>query len=388
MLDSSINLLEELNSISKIHWLDRDDIDQIMLDFGRRIAATLRIERVSVWLFNHTKTSIVSMGEFDMRTREFDKNNVLDTYRYPGYFSALRENRIILVEDVKTNKITKELYTDYFSLYSIYSLMDIPIRVSGELTGVICFEKTGVKKIFTEQEQSFAFSTSLVLSSNLEARYRRAAQHKLVLAMEEKDILIKEINHRVKNNFSILISLMRISKLSGKTTDPIVIFEEYEQRIMSMLKIHDLLYQTGNYSSVKLSDYMKALLTEFKGSQIEIANSIEAKINDSDFMMPTKSAIHMGLIISEIFLNSLKYALPGNKSYQMLFEINQNHDFVSIKIGDNGPGFDFRENVKKSTMGLPIIKDLAEGMNLIAIYPTVDSNIYEFSISRNQSALN
>ena len=384
MLDPSINLLEELNTLSKIHWLDRDDIDQIMLDFGRRITASLRIERVSVWLFNHTKTSIISIGEFDMHTREFDKNNVLDTYRYPGYFSALKENRIILVEDVKTNKITRELYEDYFLPHSIYSLMDIPIRVSGELIGVICFEKAGVRKLFTEEEQSFAFSTSLVLSSNLEARHRRAAQHKLMLAMEEKDILIKEINHRVKNNFSILISLMRISKLSGKTTDPKIIFEEYEQRIMSMLKIHDLLYQSGNYSSVKLSDYMKALLTEFKGSQVEIANSIEAKINDIDFMMPTKSAIHVGLIISEIFLNSLKYALPGNKSYQMLFEITQNDDFISIKIGDNGLGFDFSENVKKNTMGLPIIKDLVEGMNLVAIYPTIASNMYEFSISRKQ----
>ena len=382
MLDPSINLLEELNTLSKIHWLDRDDIDQIMLDFGRRITASLRIERVSVWLFNHTKTSIISIGEFDMRTREFDKNNVLDTYRYPGYFSALKENRIILVEDVKTNKITCELYEDYFSPHSIYSLMDIPIRVSGELIGVICFEKAGVRKLFNEEEQSFAFSTSLVLSSNLEARHRRAAQHKLMLAMEEKDILIKEINHRVKNNFSILISLMRISKLSGKTTDPKIIFEEYEQRIMSMLKIHDLLYQSGNYSSVKLSDYMKALLTEFKGSQVEIANSIEAKINDIDFMMPTKSAIHVGLIISEIFLNSLKYALPGNKSYQMLFEITQNDDFISIKIGDNGLGFDFSENVKKNTMGLPIIKDLVEGMNLVAVYPTINSNIYEFLIRR------
>ncbi|MBK7669200.1 MAG: sensor histidine kinase [Sphingobacteriaceae bacterium] len=99
--------------------------------------------------------------------------------------------------------------------------MDIPLRIGGELVGVMCYEKTGkVERVFNEKEQTFAFSIALVFASNLEARQRRAVQTKLEVALKEKDLLIKEINHRVKNNFSILISLMRLSKSQGKTIDP------------------------------------------------------------------------------------------------------------------------------------------------------------------------
>lgn len=382
MLDQSVNLLEELDNISKIHWLDRDDIDHIMIDFAKHIVRCMKIERISVWLLNQDRTAIVSIGEFDSRTQQFKKENILYKKNYPIYFNALQENKIIIAENIHTNKFTKELEKDYSSPLGVESLMDIPVRIAGELIGVMCFEKTGTQKIFTAQEQSFAFSVSCVLASNLEARHRRATQHKLELALIEKDLLIKEVNHRVKNNFAILISLLRISKEQGKTLEPKVIFEEYEQRIMSMLKIHDLLYQTENYTSVKLTDYIHELVSEFKQSHVGLVNSVLMLIDDIDFRLPTKNAIHMGLLISEIFLNSIKYALPGNENYQMFIEVakDKNEDIL-IKIGDNGPGFDFNEKVKQTTLGLHIIKDLAEGLELLAKYPTQKADLYEFTLS-------
>lgn len=73
MLDKSVNLLEELDSISKIHFLKRDDIDDIMIEFSKRILVALKIERISVWLFNTDKTAIISAGEYDLRSRAFKK---------------------------------------------------------------------------------------------------------------------------------------------------------------------------------------------------------------------------------------------------------------------------------------------------------------------------
>lgn len=379
-LDPEINLLEELDSISRIHWLDREDIDHIMTDIAKRIVSTLRIERVSIWLLNMEKDAIVSMGEYDLRTREFRKENVLKKKDFPHYFEALEKNKIILVENVHADTITRELDKVYSIPSGVESLMDIPVRIAGTLIGVMCFEKTGKRKVFSSEEQSFGLSVGAVLASNLEARHRRAAQHKLEMALAEKDLLIKEINHRVKNNFSILISLLRISKEFGKTTDPKIIFEEYEQRMMSMLKIHDLLYQTQNYTSINLSDYLHELVKEFRKSHPALNTSVNASIEKMDYLLSTKNAVHLGLIISEVLLNSIKYAMPGNADYKLSIDLHKSGNIILMKIGDNGPGFDFNQKLNLNTLGLPIIKDLADGMEIKVSYPAQKNDFYEFEM--------
>lgn len=102
------------------------------------------------------------------------------------------------------------------------------------------------------------------MASNLESLKRRAAQSKLEKALEEKELLLKEINHRVKNNLSILISLLRLIKSRVKTDESKVLLEQYEQRIFSMLKIHGMLDKNNLYSKINLSDYIKELVIEFR----------------------------------------------------------------------------------------------------------------------------
>lgn len=381
MLDDSINLLEELDNVSKIHILERDDIDALMLEFARRVVAILHIERVNVWLFTQDRDAIVSIGEYDLRTHQYAKNTTLYAKDFPAYFKAIEENKIILAPNIYTHPSTFQFNDIYSKPNDIISLMDIPFRIEGKLVGVICFEKTGDKeRVFSEKEQTFALSVSLVLASNLEARHRRAAQHKLDNLLREKDLLIQEINHRVKNNFSILISLLRLSRQQGKTTDPKTILEEYEQRIFSMLKIQEMLYQTQNYTSINLNQYISALLNEFKNSYPEIAPSVKQYIEESDCEIPSKTAIHFGLIVTEILLNSFKHAYPVTKKYELHLSLSEDSKHtVCLKIGDNGKGFNFSEKQKSSSLGLPLIKDLVEEMEIQAKFPTKESNFYEFT---------
>ncbi|HXB39424.1 MAG TPA: histidine kinase dimerization/phosphoacceptor domain -containing protein [Bacteroidia bacterium] len=387
MLDESINLLDELDNASKIHILDRDDIDALMLEFARRIVATLKIERVNVWLFNPEKDSIISIGEYDLRSHHFSKNSMLHKKDFPSYFEAISKNRIILAPNIHTNSATREFTEAYSKPNDIISLMDVPLRMEGQLIGVICFEKTGkTERIFNEKEQTFALSISMVLASNLEARHRRAAQFKLESVIKEKELLIQEINHRVKNNFSILISLLRLSRQQGRTTDPKAILEEYEQRIFSMLKIQELLYQTKNYTSVNLSDYITELVNEFKRSHPEIAPLIQTAISSLNNQLPSKIAIHLGLIITEIFLNSVKHAHGKIKNYKMDISLAENSGSIKLKIGDNGKGFDFNYNLKKNSLGLHLIKSLSEDMDIKSQFPSEGNNFYEFTFSEEAKA--
>ena len=407
MLSEEINLLDELDNLSKIHFLEREDIDHIMTDMAKQILIAVQIERVNVWIFNHEKTALISIGEYDGRTQKFSKDSILEQSNFPTYFNALYENKIILAEDIYTNLHTKEFNEVYSKPHDIYSLLDIPIRISGQLIGVICYEKTGTKKVFSQNEISFCLSVSFVLASNLESRHRRAAQTKLEKALAEKDILINEVNHRVKsnlsiltslkkvlaekdllmnevnhrvkNNLSILISLMRLSKTRAKTNDTKILLDEYEQRIFSMLKIHDMLDRNNQFAEVNLSEYLMELVLEYKQTYPQISDNFKVDINPLDYLISTKKAIHVGLIVSEILLNSIKYASPVDKNYQVLISLKElSSNSIQLNIGDNGAGFDFMSETDTSNLGLPLIKDLLEELAFKTSYPTKNHCYYNF----------
>jgi two-component sensor histidine kinase len=377
--EQDINLLEELNSISKIHFLHREDIDAIMTDFAKHILMCLKMERMNVWLFNHDQSALISIGEFDTRNKRFTKNSILLEKDYPVYFKALSANEIIIAEDIYNHPFTKEFNENYSKQNSIYTLLDIPLRISGELVGVMCYEKTDCQKEFRKDEINFCLSVSFVLASNLESRKRRAAQNKLEKALEEKELLLKEINHRVKNNLSILISLLRLSKSRVKTEESKALLEEYEQRIFSMLKIHDMLDKNNLYSKINLSDYIKELVIEFRVTYPQINHNCKVDINYFDFLISTKKAIHLGLIVSEILLNSIKHVSETDSNYEVIISLKKiTENALELKIGDNGNGFDFNEMLAKNTLGLDLIKGLADSLSLKTIYPTKNNAFYLF----------
>lgn len=384
MTNQEVNLLEELDSLSQLHSLKREDIDTMMLDLAKRILPSLKIERINVWLFNNEKSALISMGEYDSRTKVFKKDNVLKQIDFPTYFKALEKNKIILAEDIYTHPYTQEFNDLYSKPNDIYSLLDIPIRISGELIGVMCYEKTGRIKEFSKDEISFCLSVALVLASNLEARKRRVAQDKLEIALKEKDLLIREINHRVKNNLSVLISLMRISKSNVISSESKILLEEYEQRIFSMLKIHDMLTKNNQFLNISLSDYIKELIIEFRVTYPQINHCFNVEITRLDSLISTKKAIHLGLVISEILLNSIKHASQNTNNYQVTIQLSKIDDkTVVLKLGDNGKGFDFENALHQKTMGIPLIHDLAVSLDLKAIYPTKNYSYYIFEFEIN-----
>ncbi len=371
---NSINLLEELDSASSLHSLDRDNIDSMMLEFAKRLTLVLKIERTNVWLFNTEQDAIISMGEYDTRTKQFSKNNIIYRNSCPNYFKAISRNKIILIKNVLEHPYTNELNEIYSIPNNVISLMDIPLRISGELIGVFCFEKTGTtERTFTEEEQTFAMSLALVLASNLEARHRRVAQHQLEMTLKEKELLIKEINHRVKNNFSILISLLRLAKNQSKN---LKVLEEFEQRVMAMLKIHDLLHETENYTSVNLSDYISEITNEFKHSFNQI--KIKTDIKKVDVNLKSKAALHLGLAVTEILLNSIKHGIVEGDTYHIYIKLLKTEGETKLIMGNTGKPFDFENKLTNNTLGLSLIKDLIEGITVKTKFPTKKESFYEF----------
>lgn len=356
----SINLLQELDSISKIHTLKRDDIDAMMVEFAHRITKAMSIERLSVWLFNEGRTAVVSIGEYDLPGKKFTKGSELYKKKYPAYFKAMSENQIVLVTNVYKDEKTRELNSDYNYPQNIISLMDIPLRIGGDLVGVMCFEKVGsVERVFSNSDQAFALSVSNVLASNLEARQRRALQTLLDQELKEKALLLKEIHHRVKNNLSIISSLINLQLDRVKDAYHRALFEEHRDKINSMALIHELVYKSKDFSEISLKTYIQEISSNLKEVYHTDQHPIDIEAHIENVIVDINHALPLGLIINEVMTNSFKHAFHDTSRGKIAIELVKDKRLVKLKISDNGSGLN-SETKKEESLGMEILKGLIE----------------------------
>jgi two-component sensor histidine kinase len=357
---SEIDLLKEINSLSKIHSLQRNDIDQIMIDFAGRITRSLGIERMSVWLLKPEAKEMVSMGEFDLRDDSFQKDNVIPMSMCPEYFEALEKDEVLYVKNVLDSPITAGIKMDYSIPHNIITLLDMPLRFEGQMIGVMCFEKTGNdEKVFNEKEHFFAQAISMVFSSNLEARKRRALQAHLDEELREKETLLKEIHHRVKNNLSVVSSL--ISLQSNKARDPYhkQLLDDCRGKVQSIADIHDIVYQTSSFTAVNVRAYFSQLLEEILQFYDGEDKAISIALDIDDFELSTQTLIPLGLIVNEVVTNSFKHAFKGRDEGEVSFVLRKIDDTIKMTISDDGDGFD--ENASENAqLGIEIVNDLAD----------------------------
>ncbi len=194
-------------------------------------------------------------------------------------------------------------------------------------------------------------------------------KHKLLLQKEkietsliEKELLLGEIHHRVRNNLQIVISLLKMQAERTNNKKIINILEGSQNRIKSMALVHEKLYQNENYADINISEYLKTLTNRLILTYVTKPDKISLELEISDISCTIDTAIPCGLIINELVSNSLKYAFPQEKDGQIKIAVHSiNENLFGLEVSDNGIGIpkdiDFR-NAK--TMGLYLVKMLTE----------------------------
>lgn len=380
-----MKILDQIDSLSKIIINDKNDdvLLAFMYEFASKVTDFLNIERINIWLLNKEGDAIFSMAEYDKRTDIFSHHSIVYKKDVPTYFQHLLEDKIILAPNIHTHLATFEFSNNYAQEYNVISLMDIPLRLNGKLIGVMCFEKTGmIPREFNEMEQTFALALSQLVIAYIENNKRKQIQKQLETALKEKELLIKELNHRVKNNFSVLVSLLRLSK-ENLQKEKEKILEEFEYQVFSLLKVHELLMESEKGTTINVSEYLRKLADEFVTSYVDIKDKLQFDIPNVYFEISSKQAVHLGLIVTEIFLNSLKYALlPFDKKFELSLK-TINDKKIEIIVGDDGDTFDFNVIVEKTnSFGLSIIKDMADSSSFDIIYPSKGNSKYKIFISK------
>ena len=187
----------------------------------------------------------------------------------------------------------------------------------------------------------------------------RLQDHQLQKSLEEKEILLREIYHRTKNNMLVIISMLNLQTMEVEDEHVRMVFREMENRIRAMALVHEKLYQSQNLSEVDMGSYVReisqALVTNMvSDDRIELRVDIESLVLNIDYAVP------LGLVVNEIVTNSLKHAFPDERSGVITIRLRQDASGVSrLIIEDDGIGLEKGIDVMRSgSFGLQIISSL------------------------------
>lgn len=180
-------------------------------------------------------------------------------------------------------------------------------------------------------------------------------------ALEEKEILLKEIHHRIKNNLQVVSSLLQVHASKIKNKDFEELLDQSQRQIFSMSLVHEMLYQKGNVSIISMQNYLtelsRHLLSTFSGE------SIYSEIDAGDISLSIDFANPIGLIVSELILNSVKHAFVDNKG-TIKMRLSKKDDVYTFLFKDDGKGIVANKEIDSNAQfGKRLISLLAEEMN-------------------------
>ena len=190
---------------------------------------------------------------------------------------------------------------------------------------------------------------------------RKEADKNIRLALKEKEILLQEVHHRVKNNLQVISSLMNLQRSFVSDPSLIQVLEESQSRISTMSYIHESLYRTADFSSISFGEYLDRLSTNLVNSYSTPDCKVNYKPTLDEVSLPLDQAIPCGLIVNELVSNVLKYAFKGMKEGDFLLRVQEAGGKVEIEVADNGVGLpeDFEER-KNDSLGIYLIYALIE----------------------------
>lgn len=183
-------------------------------------------------------------------------------------------------------------------------------------------------------------------------------------ALKEKEMLLKEIHHRVKNNLMIISNLLELQSYYVRDKADLNVFRESKTRADSMALIHERLYQSTDLKSIDIGDYIRNLAADIFDTYVIDPDQINLMVHVDDIRLDTNTAIPLGLIINELLTNSLKYAFPNDKKGNITIELNKNDDKFTLIIKDDGIGFPSDLDYKNTeTLGLELVNSLTQQVN-------------------------
>ena len=249
------------------------------------------------------------------------------------------------------------------------SLIHVPIAYGGKAFGFVGLESQQEEKTWSVDIIVLLRMVGDILANAME---RKRVEEQLNASLKEKEVLLKEIHHRVKNNMQVISSLLNLQSGRIKNQEILEMFKESQDRIRSMSLIHERLYQSADLAKIDFSHYIQNLAKHLFQSYRIDPEAVVLKTNVKDVSLDINKAIPCGLIINELVSNSLKYAFPQVKEIDekiaekgaIDIQLMTDDGKVTLLVKDNGVGLPSDLDIETAdSFGLQLVTTLVAQLN-------------------------
>jgi PAS domain S-box-containing protein len=261
--------------------------------------------------------------------------------------------------ELSFNKIPKKICTALEKAFGVKAIYSIGFVKENNLFGAaVIIPKESLDLSHKTAIEAFIYQSSVAL-------HKWHAEKKVAASLKEKDILLREIHHRVKNNLQIISSLLRLQSRKIEDNSMQEIFQVSQQRIRSIALIHENLYLSDDLGQIDFSKYLRNLTSHLSSINAADAKGINFKISADNIFLDINRAIPCGLLLNELITNALKYAFPEETKGEIKIDLERHKkNKLRLSIADNGIGFpkglDFR---KTESLGLQLVNSLISQLN-------------------------
>lgn len=191
---------------------------------------------------------------------------------------------------------------------------------------------------------------------------RKKVEEEIRRSLEEKEVLLREIHHRVKNNMQVISSMLRLQSDKAEAMKDIELLRESQNRIKTMALIHEKLYKSRDLTHIDFNDYISDLVKGLFRTYGTSTDRVAIKTDGEDIQLGIDSAIPCGLIVNELVSNTLKYAFPDSRNGEIKIALHKiNEDEMELLVKDNGVGIPKEVDFKTAkTLGLRLVTILVE----------------------------
>jgi len=352
------------------------------------------LENENQLLKNAQKLSNIGSWDYNLKTKRFIWSD--ETYKIFGYkvkeikptlnlvLSSIRsynkeEIKVIFHEIIEKPRLSGKFSnviicpngeTKYLNISYILvrGANKKPYRVFGSVHDITSHKKAEdilmqhqevLEKIVKQRTRQFEKINIALKKENSE---RVNTERLMKFQLDEKEILLKEVHHRVKNNMQVIISLLNLQAATIDDTKIHELYRESQNRIKSMALIHEKLYQSKDLSHIDFSEYVNSLTSFLSHSYLSGGRTVEISTKTQKTPLEYDTVISLGLIINELVSNSMKYAFNGQRHGKIEISLKkEKNNLLNLRVSDNGIGFpeqiDFRDT---KSLGLQLVCSLSE----------------------------
>lgn len=190
---------------------------------------------------------------------------------------------------------------------------------------------------------------------------RKCAEEEIKKSLKEKEVLLREIHHRVKNNLQIISSLLHLQELTEDEEEVIDVLKESEGRVKSMAMVHEKVYESPSFTHLNLKNYIEKLVSGILYTYGTSKEVIKTNLDIEDININIDTAIPLGLVINELVTNSVKYAFPKSKKGTITIKIKSLPDHMEVLVADDGVGLPEEIDPENTeTIGLQLVNILVK----------------------------